>query len=428
MKLKINTKAFPIFLLICLVFFAWHEFFLVYNFSESVDLLLKSDNIILIISVASLIFLSTVLILKKKFVSTYSKYLKYIMSLICAIFFVMMYSFVKYPRQSLFTVFKEASVWLVPIFSLIVIFYLERGGSIQSLLECMNFFAVMWYILLIVQVFWYNQTGSFLLNFQEYFLQHYNEGDYGIRVNMHVFGNAMIIYNAICLKYDKYIKMKIWHLSALIMGIYCLMVIQQTRALIFYLVVVVAISFFVFSDKGIKTRIIQLTIVLVAGYTLCFTDIVGSFFDSFSINGEKAISTSARLYALKYYMECFFDNAIFGNGFADGAKGSVYSVIEHGTSGLAYYGDMGIIGAMANIGLMTIITFIIPIIRMIKVWKNKMKYYDEKVKAVLLSFIIFFIVSSPTYFVMSGRNVLLFAIVFGIFEYINVSINRKENI
>lgn len=424
--LKFKVKPTPIFVLIVFIILCWYHFFYLVSFTDGIESLLKNENLITIVVIFSLLFCIYTLFLKAEIRKKYSQHIKYLSVLLLCVACLLLYTSFKYPNQDLFISIKSSTVFMMPIFSLIIIMYMEKGGNIENILRIMNVAATLWYIIIIVQVFLNNLNLGFFGDFKTYLSQYYNEGNYGLRINLHVFGNFMIIYNLICTKYNQKIVSKIFHLADFLLGVFCLIFIQQTRALIFYMVVCIAIWMFMFSERSLKTRMLQIILLLLAFYLICFTDLFHDFFSSFSLSGERAFSTSARLYAIDYYMDCFQKNPLFGNGFADGWITSEYFYIEHGSRGIAYYSDVGIFGLLGNIGLCSIVVFIYPITRMIFVWKNKTTELSRKIKVIMLMMIVYFIATMPTYIVTNGRNSLFFAIAIGAYEYINVSADKRR--
>lgn len=87
---------------------------------------------------------------------------------------------------------------------------------------------------------------------------------------------------------------------------------------------------------------------------------LNSLVTSFSVNSEYGGNTVTRVYETDYYTTLFRDNILNGVGLI--AYDSPYHSIISGSLGSYYIDDVGIIGALAAIGLWVIILFLIPIL------------------------------------------------------------------
>lgn len=419
MKFTINLGYVPYKFLLIFIFLCWHQFFYLFAFSESIDALLRVDNLVPIAAFISIICTLFIILFKNKYFKKYNKLFIYFVSLTIAMGIVIVYSMAKYAHQSYFHTLKGAAVYFMPFVSVIVILYLESGGTVGRLLSIVNAFSFLWYLLVIMQVIYYKNNGAFFLDYGTYMKQYFNQGKYGLRIGMHVFGNIAILYNLVNIRYTKRF-IKIWHFINFILGLYCFIFIQQTRSLFFYIFFCIAVYIFVSPDKSAKTRILQFTAMVFALYVVAFTNIINSYIESFSLQGDNAFSTSTRLYAVQYYISCFLKNPFVGNGLADGGKESYYYSVEHGSAGIAYYSDVGLIGVLANLGLVTIVVYIIPMVRMIKIWIRTHKFMETRMEIFSLLTLVYFVITAITYSLVIGRNSLLFAIAIGLFEYVNV--------
>lgn len=430
MTFKINLKSAPYIFLLVFISLCFYHFFYLFAFPGSIVALLRMDNLIPIAAFVFILCTLYIVLFKKKFVIKYHGLFNYFVWLTLAMVIVIVYSMIIYTRQSYFHTLKGAAAYFMPFAAVPVILYLERGESAGKLLSIINIFSFLWNLLIITQVIYYKGTGSFFLDFGTYMRQYFNQGQYGLRISMHIFGNIAILYNLVNIRYTRRF-IKIWHTANFILGLYCLIVIQQTRSMLFYVFACIAVFIFCNSDQRWKTRLVQFIAIVFVLYILFSTNIISDFIESFSLQGDQAFSTRARLYAVQYYTSCILKNPLVGNGLADSGKESYYWAVEHGPAGIAYYSDVGLIGVLANLGLVTIIVYIFPIVRMIKIWMRTHKYMEKGVETFSLLTLVYFVITAVTYSLVIGRNSLLFAIAIGFFEYANVKyhnfyIRQKE--
>lgn len=419
--MRIRKKPLLSMVSLIFLFLCWHHFFLIVSLPDKIDKILEYDFLVPLISLIGGIYCIFVILLNRKFINKYKELFRYLMVLTIFMFVLFLYSTMKYNKQLIIVTGKGVLPFLTALFTIPLLLYFEKGGKTEHLFEVINLFSIMWDFLVIAQVVYYKKYGVFWGDFWTYFKRFYNQGTYGLRISLNVFGNIMILYNLVYLRYTRKIIWKIWHLFATILGIYGLIFIQQTRAVYLYIVICVFVWIYFYSEKTIRARIIQFSGLGVVVYVLFFSNVVSKFISSFSLTGENAFSTSARIYAIKYYIDCMLKNPIFGNGIADGAANSFYSYIEHGSKGIAYYSDTGLIGLMANIGILgALIIYVIPVIFMYKSWKQNHYYLDKKNEVFLFLIIVYCIVTVPTFLIVgeANRYALLLPIFISIFESI----------
>ncbi len=420
--MKISKKGWGYYILFIVTILLWYQLFYLIAFPQSIDNILKIDNFMPIVSFISLFLLIILLVTKNKIIKKYNDFFSYIYWLIFAVLLLVVYSILKYPEQSIFTTFKIGISFLVIIFSVPVLLMLEKSKYTVLVWKIINLVAFLWYMVIIIQTIYYSKYGLFLFDFWTYFQRYFNQGQYGLRISLHAFGNIMVLYNLVNLYYKRGL-IKFWHMMNFIVGISALIFIQQTRALYVYLAI--CIMCIILKNKN-KKLISKITIMFFIIYVLIFTDFIPSFISSFSIYGDNSISTEARIYSIQYYFMCFLRNPIFGNGLADGYEESVYAFIEHGPLGIAYYSDIGFIGLLANTGIFSLVILVWPIARLIKQYKITKEYMADNQRDFMFISIIYLIITSFTYLITESKNAILFPILIGYFEYYTLKV-RLEN-
>lgn len=147
--------------------------------------------------------------------------------------------------------------------------------------------------------------------------------------------------------------------------------IAQTRSVLLMLLIVF-ITCFMFADID-KNKKIYVEILCIFIFIFLLGENVYEF-----ILGLYDSSTSGtdwsfvhRFDSVKYYLECFFDNPITGNGLLEDTPNKLkYYKIVHGYSYFSYsYSDVGIVGSLAHYGIIAVLFYIGIIKRTLKMIK-----------------------------------------------------------
>lgn len=338
----------------------------------------------------------------------YSEFLKiYLLIYAFSILFITIATKVRYPSGSNWASYMMAQ-YMIPVFVCIIIIYLYYAGE-QSLFDILNKFLILWYGILIIQSLLYNVSGSiFLTSLQSTLLL--REGN--IRVGLGAFGNIMLLYNFYKVVYPTD-RRKILEIINLILGLYCLFVIQQTRMMT---IIILAIFLYIIVRQSNKINnliknilIIALAIILI--YNTGYIDNLFSTFTSADYEG----SSVAREYAITHFLSVFIDNPLFGFGFASPGN---YSTLVTGARGIASIDDVGIIGQMARFGIFAFVILIPILIRMFwichRLKQVKYKYYE-----IYFSFTIYTLLTCSTLCILDPQRLLLLPFLLGLFEYVN---------
>ena len=87
---------------------------------------------------------------------------------------MVIYTTVTYPGQKVTDTIKIGGRFLYPIFAVALLGIFERDKGPEKFMKLLNFFAVIWSILTIIQSFYYARTGGTLFAFREYFYSDIN--------------------------------------------------------------------------------------------------------------------------------------------------------------------------------------------------------------------------------------------------------------
>jgi hypothetical protein len=185
----------------------------------------------------------------------------------------------------------------------------------------------------------------------------------------------MMIYNA----YRAIVKKSKKAIPLMILGLVCLVFIEETRVAEAIVLSIIVLCWLLSNDSDLKRiiAVMVLAVAVVLAFSLGLDEMILS---SFSIEGDNAGSTIARLYAIGYFWDCFMQNPLFGFSLIND------STIANGPLGIAWISDVGIIGQLARLGL-----FIIPIFMPIIIHIFRMSFNKEIGKETRILIIITFL-------------------------------------
>lgn len=373
MKVKIST------IIRILVYFdvlARYHFFYIFNLPASIESALNLNNYTFISALLACISCSIVLSCFRYKIEEYYKHVrKYILFVIFAFVCICMYTYVKYPAQSIYFTIRYGSKLLILLWIPSYLYLFRCDLSSTKLFDFLNNVSTIWNFLCVFCTLVYSVSGNVLLH-----LTTVNYRVYGLRIGMGFLGSAMLLYNFTELYNNKFEKKnKLITACRFVLGLICLVFIQQTRVDIFCVIACI-IAQILFAKKTKTTKLKELFIVAAIVSLVFVTGMAEQVLSSFSrIDVEtENISTTARLYSLNYYFEIIKKSPIFGNGFVFCDTGSPYFYIEHGSTGRAFYGDVGLIGNTAELGIFAILIFFIPIFILTKQMKPLRILYSSR--------------------------------------------------
>lgn len=356
---------------------------------------------------------------------TYRKLFKYYW--ICAILWIVIviYSTIIYPAQPFSkTIGAHASLmyigFAIPCLSL---FYMQKG--IDGLFKLINIIVFVWQILLVYQFFVWAYSGTFIFDFESIFSQQIRIRNYGLRIPLKSLGHLALLYNFDCFvnRRKKGIS-KYFSIIQIILGIFCLIFVQQTRAFILIDFLAIAVIAICGAKRMTKKFVIFTVFIAVIGYFIS-NHILTEFFNSFMISASnnQSLGTSIRLDAIKYYLQRFFDTCFLGNGFSSDLY---YPAVHHGASGDFFYNDVGIFGLIGEIGLAAVVFYGLPLWyatkTLIIVLRKGLRYEYT----LYISIVVYMIGTSFTLILTDQERATAFPIVIAVIEYTHRQIKQKK--
>lgn len=312
--------------------------------------------------------------------------------------------------KNIVTLLSGCSPYLLVFLTYYFVLVLDRSGDIDYVLKKIDFIMFIWYALLIVQSYLYRRNNIIFLNL----LKENNtvwERDYGIRIGLGSIGNIMILYNF----YKLTKKFSYRFLLLFLLGVATVLFVQQTRM---YTITIACsiISIFISSGKFKSKRIIRGIYVLGILFILYGLGIFDYFIASFSMHdAATGRNTEIRLDAIAYYWKCFVREPIIGMGITTDLN------ILNGSLGIYSTTDVGVIGLLAQTGLLSIVFWLIPLIRM-KHIINRMKRKRENTCGAfpfMNGIFTFAVISSISLIFTDSTRAILIPFMLSIFEFEN---------
>lgn len=319
------------------------------------------------------------------------------------------YSFVIYRNESLKDIVLTNGHFMYLFLTIPILWLFIREETIYSLLDKINVVMFIWYVIVILQKVLYTYTGTIFIQMDDMLR------DGRLRIHLLSFGNLMIIYNFNQF-YNRREKNRLFYLAQFLMGMYCLVFIQITRGYMIAVIIGVGCEIIAASTSVKKTAI---NVAIVVSGLLYF--IYSGLFEKIltSLNLLQTGTISVRFEAIQYYWNEFLKSPLWGHGTIVDVNNSVIAGGFHGTY---YYSDVGIIGALAQYGLLFVFIFMIPIIHFIRI---SLRIFMNRVLrekfCFLFGVIAYILVTMPTLIVTDVERIFLFPFCLALFEYADLT-------
>lgn len=433
MMIKYNKRTLPFYIFIIFVLLLDYHCFYLFKYPQAMAQYFSGNYFHIIVSMIVLFLCSLILSknsIKRK--SGFEYLMKYSLLIYIGWFLITLYSAIKYSNQSLFQTISEGAFILIIPISVVFLYLFYTGGGPNKVFAVLNYFYIIWCVIIIVQQITYLKSGSLILDFDTYMGAEIRIRSYGLRLGLSTFGNMMLLYNFSKLidnRERKTFGKKIIYASLVILGIYCVIFIQQTRMyMIADILAMVVIYLMSLGNKLTLKKLVLLLLLLIAFIAFTNSDSFENLLFSFSTstNNETYASTAIRLDAIAYYIRCFLNNPIFGNGFA---RAEYYYYVEHGyRSGWYYfYSDTGLIGLIANMGLYGALIYLMPLGRMIKTSYASLKKNRTLEENLLIGITTWMIINSISLICIAKSGIIAFSFIVAFAEYVRAC-NLKESV
>lgn len=168
-------------------------------------------------------------------------------------------------------------------------------------------------------------------------------------------GCVVAAYLFACGKGQKKLHALTWLLS-----FFAILLVYQSRLIILLLSFIFLYIFALRNRGNAGASYIAVLFALIVFLLLCSIGPLEGILSSFSVTGDHAGSTLTRIYEIEYYLDLFQELPLNGVGLIP--FGSAQYSLLSGPFNNFYIDDVGIIGALAEIGLWIFLIYIVPMI------------------------------------------------------------------
>ncbi len=347
----------------------------------------------------------------------YSFVKKYSLFTLFLAFCLIIHAFIMYPSMGLLSCLRGCDFLFVILLAFPFLNAMDSESSFERILRDLNVIACIWYLILIMQSIAYSANGSiFLTYFSSGSVQTRNDS---IRIAMFSLGNIMVYYNFYRIIKEQPKRRVTFNVVQFVLGLYCVIFIQQTRALIFACILSLAVMFLLHSENPLST-LRNYAIVIVVFVILYSTGVISQYIDSFT--GSEIKNTLVRQEAINYYLSYWVEHPLLGMGLSNNES------LVHGTSGTYYMSDVGLVGMMAKCGIFAFLLYLLILVRWIAIIIRLRKFSAESMKdsVLLVGLLIYFF--SPLYSLSFFNSAwsLTVPLSISIFEYMNHKYTEKD--
>lgn len=410
MKIVINRKK-RVRALIILMLLLEVNFWGVLPFAKGWDALNSSVHKTLIILIALYSLFKYRGIFSNNSYKWLRKYLIFILACFGLFFFN---TFLRYPLQGAYYDYRMVEHLLVIFVAPTIVLYCQEEGDIVKLMRTIMIVCLIYGVIQFINEIYYLNNGSLLFT-----------GNYStsgalarIRFNRIRMGLGSLVNIMIPISFDKVLskvdrRYRFLYLLNTILGTVDAIFVQMSRS---YLVIIAICSTFVLLHYLKRKRRFMIAIIILIVATLVIAKngvidfLVHTFLDT---TNQYYVSTSARLVAIPYYLYMFIKNPILGFGFLR-SDTPYYYTIMHGSTGQYFVDDVGIIGFMAQGGILALIIYGAFLYRIISDYRTIKNKSDRHFFGILLAFIL---LTTPSLICTDQVRIFTLPLVLGIAEY-----------
>lgn len=366
-----------------------------------------------------LTIVSTLLLITciKKEYKNYRWIFKYlVVILVFFLFPQFIYTFYKY-NQGIIEFLKASVRYFFFIWSVPLLYIMKEEKKLDCFLKKCSLVLFIGYFSVFINVFLKSHYS-----FTFFHLENWNmrKGNFRI-LDISPFTPIIILYNWYKILNHSANK---FNYMVVIFILFVTIYIEQTRMLIIIYLFTLIIMFLLKKRETMNKIVLNFFIVICC--LICIScGVFNNFFSQFSIENN-GVSTVYRINELKFYIERFNDNKLFGIGILP--QEQVYEIYNISSSGNMNPDDIGIFGSLGLIGFGNVIVFLFPLLHFIKIYFNLKRNNKNNCIILLGGIIIYMISSSFTLFIFNFQRIALFPIFISIFEYCNFLYGKKSTL
>ena len=406
MKIKINSKRQLYSLLLILSYFVETCCFRLLPIPQSMQKIWGPDRHFFLLLIG-IIFCGFFYTRNTRIFKECSFTTRYITGLIVCLMLLNIYSVARYSNQNMSTILINEVDYLLVIFSYQFYYFMKKYG-VDSFFKILNIPVVIYALLTFAQQMIYKFYGIVFL--QDINLMVVRNDALRLSVgSLCAFWSLYNFYRIVNRNKNKFF----YHLLSFLIESAALIFVNATRALIFAYAVCLLLALLLNGDST-KHSIRLFLLFITIGVLAVSSGFLDYFITSFSI--ESFSDNEARLGAFIYYWNEFLRSPIFGDGFI---VNSSYYTIKYGPLLNFYYVDVGIIGALGEIGIFSLFIVIYPLVHWIRVYKHAMNNGNRSQYGLFLVAICYVIFTLPTLLITNNGRSFLFPVFFAMFEVLS---------
>mgnify|MGYP005756127823 CR=1 FL=1 len=331
---------------------------------------------------------------------------KYTVGLVMSLCIISVSSYFRYDNNSFAGILLEISYFMLILLAFPVVKFLKKYNK-DDFFKILNFVSFVLYVVFILQVIIYNSTGNFFL-----YIDYQFRND-SIRFSLKSIACIMIIYNFCQLWVNKYARNKWFNLLQVVLGLYCVFFIQQTRA--FYLAIGGAIcAVLLFYPTDISKRIRNVFVLIVIVATVIGSGYLSDFLETFGQSSIEYNSTIIRQGGFLYFWNEFLTNPLLGHGIIVGTSQELQT-IKTGPLGCYYYADTGFVGMLPQLGIFIVNIYLWPIFHFLKGISKRMR--ERKASAFSIGLITYILLTSVTVICLNPAYYIIWPISMALLEF-----------
>lgn len=419
MSKLIIKKSGIIFAMFILLAVLEYHFFYLYKLDNIINIIFNKNSRVGIGFLSLFIWMFSCTYKTNKFIEHFCKYVVF------AFIVFLGYSCLICKEQTFYNALESTAhiLCLLLVKPLYIVF--KQQGTIHKVLKVVNIVAIVWYIVVILQNIAFKNNGQMIL--QQFFSNSHiyiSEGrSENVRMTLISLGNIVPLYNLYNLLQmrDRRCQRRfgniVFNVSSLVLGCYCIIFIAQTRA--YMLAVVGAVIMMFLKETSNSRRIIYNVYFIFAGIIVLYvTGVLDSFLNTFSMDSSNtlAYSTYMRFYEYKECLKYFIENPLVGHGMLIGTNYDLVYSSSVLPGAIIYTSDVGIVGLLGGSGIIGLVLFMWPFIRMIKQYWV-LANCGENISWLLVGFITYLILTSVSLMITDYERIFAFPIMIAISEY-----------
>ncbi|MDT2602296.1 hypothetical protein P7D85_21260 [Enterococcus hulanensis] len=359
-------------------------------------------------------------IIKKSSLNIMEKYgffSKYLVLVIFGLILLFIYSMVKY-SENLVDMFIISHHYFIFLFSIPLFFFLKNAEEGEKrIIKVIIIISVLTCLISLIQSLLFSKTGRVVLPGLTTDMYSIRSGRLRLATtNVNNLAILFLLSGIVSNEIKK--KRKIILFIILVFEFFvCYYVFMSRSLLIVYFITAIMVIFF---SKS-KNRVFNILTVLFIGFGILYFFDTSEFVNSFSVYSSTGmgLSTSNRLDGIKYFLNVFAQNPFFGNGFIRESRFDL-STILHGPGLTYYYSDLGIVGLIAESGIIGFASYAFFLYFILKNWifltlgKLKTTTFGYSVLTAMLFFVIS---TSANLIVTNPRRVISLAVIMAFYVY-----------